>query len=60
MTHHIILNIAGEKFEVDYDGYDVYFAGSNELAEFQARCGSTIDQEMLVKICEQKINEDDQ
>lgn len=53
----ITLNIAGEKFNVLFDGEKVtseFFP--EEPIEYVALCGTHVSQEVLVEICKNKLN----
>lgn len=52
----ISLNIAGESFDVLFDGKKVTTPDFPDQAiEYTAPCGTRINQEMLVQVCKKKI-----
>ena len=52
----IVLNIAGEKIPVLFDGTRVTSPDFPDIEmEFFAHCGQRISQQMLVDVCKQKL-----
>ena len=52
----LVLNIAGEKFPVLFDGSTVFDTQKNIIDYIHADCGMEITQEMLVETCKNKIS----
>lgn len=56
MKRKILLNIAGESFEVFFDGERVTSVEFlDQPINYTASCGTRITQEMLVQVCKAKI-----
>jgi hypothetical protein len=52
----LVLNIAGEIFPVQFNGFAVFDTCGNMIEYIHADCGMEITQEMLVKTCKNKIS----
>jgi hypothetical protein len=59
MNHKITLRVAGELFDVLFDGIKVTTPEfPQEPVDFTSRCGVKITQEMLVEVCKHKIEQE--
>ena len=56
MKKTILINIAGDSFPVVFDGERVTTPEFPNISmDYTAPCGTRITQEMLVKVCENKM-----
>jgi len=55
----VTLNIAGELIEVLFDGVSVYepLFPDEKIVSISAKCGMVVDQEILVKCCQRKLEQ---